>query len=158
DEYLDAVAVLEGSRPDLVTSALAADKHVFAAPPLALTSHEAAELVRIADERGRALVVGDPLVADPAAARLKELVETGELGEVYALYANRQGLPPNPVGADTGWPFGVDELSLMLYLVEDDPIEIAARGESYLEPGIIDVAFVFLRFATGISAHLHLSW
>ena len=155
DDDLDALVIASPACTDLVGAALAADKHVLAAPPLADSVGEAEALVQLAQARGRALVVAEPLVADPASAHLKALIEAGELGELYALYVNVQGLGP---AAGRRWPFGVDELSLVLNLVGDDPIEVLAHGESYLEPGVVDVAFCVLRFATGISAHLHFSW
>jgi predicted dehydrogenase len=158
DEALDAIAFTSGCRSDLVWTALSADKHVLAGAPLAHSPRAAAEIVRLAQARGRALVLSEPLVAQPAAGKLKELIETGRLGEVYALHASRQGLPRTRPRDDGVWTFGVDDLSLLLYLLDDEPIEVLARAESYVEPGVVDVAFCYLRFATGISAHLHLSW
>lgn len=158
DEALDAVVIVSGGRPELVWSALAADKHVLAGPPFARNPVEATELVRMARTRDRALVVSEPLVAQPAAAKLKELVDAERLGDLYALYANRQGIPRTRPDDDGIWSFGVDELALLLYLLEDEPIEVLAHGESYVDPDVVDVTFCYLRFATGISAHLHLSW
>ena len=155
DEDLDALVIASPACTDLVCAALAADKHVLATPPLADSVGEAEALLRLAEARGRALVVAEPLVADPASAQLKALIEAGELGELYALYVNAQGLGR---AAGRQWPFGVEEFSLVLHLVGDDPIEVVAHGESYFEPGVVDVAFCILRFATGISAHLHFSW
>jgi predicted dehydrogenase len=158
DEALDAMVIVSGSRPELVWRALAADKHVLAAPPLARSQREAADLVNMAQTRDRALVVSEPLVAQPAATKLKELIETERLGDLYALYANRHGLPRARPDDDGIWSFGVDEMALLLYLLGDEPIEVLAHGESYVESDVIDVAFCCFRFATGISAHLHLSW
>jgi predicted dehydrogenase len=158
DELLDAIVIARGGCPTLAYAALTGDKHVFTTQPLAYSGADAAKLVRVALARDRALVVADPLVAQPAAGKLKELIASGGLGDVYALYADRQGIP-RARPADQGvWTFGADELSLLLYLLEDDPIEVVARGESYVEPGIVDVVFCDFLFATGISAHLHLSW
>jgi predicted dehydrogenase len=158
DESLDAVAIVPGGRPALVWCALAADKHVLTGPPLAHAGGEAAELQRLAHGRRRALVVADPLVAQPAAPKLKELIETGGLGDVYSLYACRQGLPKELPGASGAWTFGAAELSLLLYLLEDEPVEVVARGQSYVERGKVDVVSSDLCFATGITGHLHLSW
>jgi predicted dehydrogenase len=158
DESLDAIVIASGGRPGLAHAALTLDKHVLTNPPLAYSGIEAAELVRLAQGRGRGLVVADTLVAQPAARTLKELIDSGGLGDVYSLYADRQGLPRERPADEGVWSFGVDELSLVLYLLDDEPIEIVARGESYLEPGVVDVVSCTLLFATGISAHLHLSW
>jgi predicted dehydrogenase len=155
DDDLDALIITSPACADFVCAALVADKHVLASPPLADSVGDAEALVQLAEARGRALVVAEPLVADPASAQLKALIEAGELGELYALHVNAQGLG---YAADRQWPFGVDELSLVLHLVDDDPIEVVAHGESFLEPCVVDVALCVLRFATGISAHLHFSW
>jgi predicted dehydrogenase len=155
DEDLDAVVIASRGSSNLVCSALAADKHVLTLPPLADSVVEAEALVRLAESRGRALVVAEPLVADPASARLKTMIDEGELGVLYALNVMAHGLG---CVTDRQWPFGVDELSLILHLVGDDPIDVVAHGESYLEPDVVDAAFCVLRFATGISAHLHFSW
>jgi predicted dehydrogenase len=158
DEALDAVVIVSGGRPDLVWRVLASDKHVLAASPIARSQRDAAELVHMAQTRDRALVVSEPFVAQPAAVKLKELIETERLGDLYALYANRHGIPRARPDDDGIWSFGVDEMALLLYLLEDEPIEVLAHGESYVEADVIDVAFCCFRFATGISAHLHLSW
>jgi predicted dehydrogenase len=158
DESLDAIVIASGGRPALASAALTSDKHVLTTLPLAYTGTDATELVRLAQGRGRALVVADTLVAQPAAGELKELIETGGLGEVYSLYVNRQGIPRERPADEGVWTFGADELSLLLYLLDDEPIDVVARGESYSEPGVVDVISCSLLFATGISAHLHLSW
>ena len=157
DELLDAVVIASESTPALTWCALAADKHVLAAAPLTRSAREANDLMRLAQSRGLALLVSEPLVAQPAAARLRDLIGAGRLGDVYALYANAHGLP-RPRRADGVWSFGVDQVALLLYLLGDEPIEVTANGESYIEPSIVDAAFCRLRFATGITAHLHLSW
>jgi predicted dehydrogenase len=158
DESLDAIVIASGGRPALASAALTLDKHVLTTPPLAYSAIDAAELLRLAHGRGRALVVADTLVAQPAAWKLKELIETGGLGDVYSLYVNRQGIPRERPADEGVWTFGAGELSLVLYLLDDEPIDVVARSESYSEPGVVDVISCSLLFATGISAHLHLSW
>jgi predicted dehydrogenase len=158
DESLDTILIARGGCPTLAYAALTGDKHVFTTSPLAYTGADAARLVRVAQARERALIVADPLVAQPAARKLKELIASGRLGDVYSLYADRRGIP-RARPADQGvWTFGADELSLLLHVLEDEPIEVVARGQSYVEPGVVDVVSCDLLFATGISAHLHLSW
>jgi predicted dehydrogenase len=158
DESLDAIVIASGGRPALASAALTLDKHVLTTQPLAYSGVDAAAVVRLAQGRRRALVVADTLVAQPAAAKLKELIETGGLGDIYSVYANRQGIPRERPADEGVWTFGADELSLLLYLLDDEPIDVIGRGESYSEPGVVDVVSCSLLFATGISAHLHLSW
>jgi len=83
------------------------------------------------------------------------MLHDGALGDVFYAYANRQTFD---VGRDDPlWGFGGDLVSSLLYLFDDQPVEVVARGESYVENGVADVVFCYLKFATGISAHLHLS-
>jgi predicted dehydrogenase len=160
DDTLDAVVIATPSPThyDLVREALEADKHVFVEKPLALCGDDAQRLVDLAEQRQRSLMVGHVLLFHPAVRKLKELIATGHLGELYYLYANRQNLGKVRQDENALWSLGAHDLSVLLYLLEDQPIEVSARGESYVQEGVADVVFCYLKFATGISAHLHLSW
>jgi predicted dehydrogenase len=160
DELLDAVVVATPSSTHaaLVQRALEADKHVFVEKPLALTPVEAARLVAEAERRERCLMVGHVLLFHPAVRKLKELVDRGHLGDLYYLYTNRQNLGKVRQDENALWSLGAHDLSVLLYLLEDQPVEASARGECYVQDGIADVVFCYLKFATGISAHMHLSW
>ena len=103
-------------------------------------------------------MVGHVLLFHPAVRKLKELITLGALGELFYLYGNRQNLGKVRHDENALWSLGAHDLSVLLYLLDDQPIEVSARGESYVQDGIQDVVFCYLRFATGISAHLHLSW
>jgi predicted dehydrogenase len=160
DDTLDAVAIATPSptHADLVDQALRADKHVFVEKPLALDRSTTERLVSLADARGRRLMVGHVLLFHPAVRRLKELLEAGELGELFYLYCNRQNLGRVRHDENALWSLGAHDVSVLLHLLDDEPIEVSARGDSYVQEGIADVVFCHLRFATGITAHLHLSW
>jgi predicted dehydrogenase len=160
DETLDAVVIATPAPThyELATRALEADKHVLVEKPLALDGTEADELVRLADRRSRHLMVGHVLLFHPAVAVLKQLIDDGELGDVYYLYGNRQNLGKVRRDENALWSLGAHDLSVLLYLLGDEPIEVSARGECYVQPGIADMVFCYLTFATGISAHMHLSW
>lgn len=158
DEAVDAIVIAAGHHDTLVRRALEADKHVFVDAPLTRDAAQAGALVRLAAARRRALVIGEPLVARPGVRKLKELVDTGRLGELYYLYANRQGLGRGWLEESALWDVGSADVSMLLYLLDDEPVEVTARGESYVRPGVPDVVFCYFRFATGIGAHLHLSW
>jgi predicted dehydrogenase len=154
DETLDAVVIATPppTRGELARRALDAGKHVLVEPPLALEAQEADDLVRRAETGNRRLVAGHPLHFHPAALKLKELVAAGRLGEVYYLYGGRQGLGGEPVL----WGAGAEAVSSLLWLVGDEPVEALARGGPCASDGA-DVAFCYLRFATGIEAELRLS-
>lgn len=158
DEELDAIAfvgpqVATGGR---ARAALEADKHVFVAGPLALSSVDADALAEVAEERGRQLWSHLPGVEHPAARRLHALVDGQRLGEVFYVHAQRF-LPRDDPTLDLLWGPGADVVALVLDLLADQPIEVVGRAESYLEPPRPDVVFAELRFATGIVARIHLS-
>lgn len=157
DEALDAVVVATPapSRCEIVRRALEADKHVLVREPFALTGVRADELVGCAERRQRRLTTGGGLVHHPAVRALARLLEHGELGETYYVTVRRQ--QPCPEGSDVLWDVGATDVSLVLALLRDTPVEATAAGECYVEPGIRDLVSCQLRFATGISAQLHLS-
>jgi predicted dehydrogenase len=160
DPELDAVSIATPvvTHYDLAKRALLAGKHVFVEKPPAQSSTEAEELVALAEERGLAFMPGYLLLYHPAVSRLKELIETGELGDVLYLYGNRQNLGQIRRDENALWSLGAHDLSVLLYLVGEEPVEAWARGESFLREGVEDVVFCYLRFPTGLAAHLHLSW
>lgn len=160
DPGLDAIAIATPSSThvQLARQALEAGKHVFIEKPLAHDARDAAALALLAETAGLQLMVGHVLLFHPAVVKLKELIETGRLGDVYYLYGNRQNLGRVRTDENALWSLGAHDVSVLLYLLNELPIEVSARGESYLHTGIADVVFCFLRFESGITAHLHLSW
>ena len=160
DELVDAlvIAVPAYARHELVCRALEADKHLLIEGPLASTSEQAEDIARRAERRGRALVVANESIFHPAVRRLKELVQRGGLGDVYYLYRNHQGPPDSGRDKNVLWSFGVHDIPLILHLLLDQPVEVSAHGESYVDAGAADIVFSHLHFATGISVHLHWSW
>jgi predicted dehydrogenase len=160
DPELDAVSIATPvvTHYDLAKRALLAGKHVFVEKPPAQSSAEAEELVALAEEGGLAFMPGYLLLYHPAVSRLRELIEAGELGDVLYLYGNRQNLGQIRRDENALWSLGAHDLSVMLYLVGEEPAEAWARGESFLRDGIEDVVFCYLRFPSGVVAHMHLSW
>jgi predicted dehydrogenase len=160
DEQLEAVVLATPvvTHEELARRALLAGKHVFVEKPLALTAEAAEELVALAEERGLALMPGHLLLYHPAVAKLKELVDAGELGHILYVYGNRQNLGQIRRDENALWSLGAHDLSVILHLVGEEPAESWARGESFLNEGIEDVVFCYLRFPNGIVAHMHLSW
>jgi predicted dehydrogenase len=160
DDSLQAVVVATpvATHYDLARRALAAGKHVFVEKPPALNAGEAEELVALAEERDLVLLPGHLLLYHPAVAKLKELVESGELGDVLYLYGNRQNLGQIRKDENALWSLGVHDLSVILHLIGEEPSELWARGESFVREGVEDVVFCYLRFPSGVVAHMHLSW
>jgi predicted dehydrogenase len=160
DESVQAVVVATPvpTHAELSRRALAAGKHVFVEKPMALAAGEAEELVALAEERGLVLMPGHLLLYHPGVVKLKEIVDSGELGDVLYVYGNRQNLGQIRANENALWSLGAHDLSVILHLLEEEPSELWARGESFLKPGVEDVVFCYLRFPSGKTAHMHLSW
>lgn len=160
DEAVEAVVVATPvpTHADLARRALAAGKHVFVEKPMAMGADDGEGLVALAEERGLALMPGHLLLYHPGVLKLKELVDAGELGDVLYVYGNRQNLGTIRPDENALWSLGVHDLSVILYLLGEEPTEVLARGESFLKEGVEDVVFCHLRFPSGKAAHMHLSW
>ena len=160
DPELDAVVVATPvvTHFELAKRALLAGKHVFVEKPPAVAGAEADELVSLAEERDLVLLPGHLLLYHPGVRKLKEIVDSGALGEVLYLYGNRQNLGQIRKDENALWSLGVHDLSVILHLIGDEPSHVWARGESFLNPGVEDVVFCYLRFPSGAIAHMHLSW
>jgi len=143
---------------ELARRALEAGKHAFVEKPPAMRGAEMEELCELAEERGLVLMPGHLLLYHPGVQKLKELVESGELGDVLCVYGNRQNLGTIRTHENALWSLGVHDLSVVLYLLDEEPSELVAHGNAFLTPGVEDVVFCFLRFPSGRIAHMHLSW
>jgi predicted dehydrogenase len=142
----------------LARAALEAGKHVFVEKPPAMRAAEMEELIGLAEARGLVLMPGHLLLYHPAVQKLKELIDGGELGEVLVVYGNRQNLGKIRKDENALWSLGVHDLSVIQYLIQEEIVEAAAHGHAFLNEGVEDVVFCYLRFASGKIAHMHLSW
>jgi predicted dehydrogenase len=143
---------------ELAKRALEAGKHVLVEKPPAMKAAEIDELVAIAAERDLVLMPGHLLLYHPAVRKLKELIDAGELGEVLCVYGNRQNLGIVRTNENALWSLGVHDLSVILYLLDEEPSEAVAHGRDFLTEGVEDVVFCYLHFPSGKIAHMHLSW
>ena len=160
DDSVEAIVVATPvpTHYDLSRRALSAGKHVFVEKPPALSGAETDELVALAEERELVLLPGHLLLYHPAVAKLRGLIDSGELGEMLYIYGNRQNLGQIRKDENALWSLGVHDLSVILHLVGEEPSEVWARGESFIHEGVEDVVFSYLRFPSGVVAHMHLSW
>jgi len=142
----------------LAKQALEAGKHVLVEKPPAMRAVEIDELVALAAERDLVLMPGHLLLYHPAVRKLKELIDAGELGDVLCVYGNRQNLGIVRTNENALWSLGVHDLSVILYLLDEEPDTAVANGRDFLTPGVEDVVFCYLRFPSGKIAHMHLSW
>jgi predicted dehydrogenase len=160
DDELDAIVVATPvpTHYALAKQALEAGKHVFVEKPPAMRAGEMDELVALAAAQDRVLMPGHLLLYHPGVLKLKELVDSGELGDVLCVYGNRQNLGIVRENENALWSLGVHDLSVILYLLDEDPEVAVAHGGAFLTPGVEDVVFCYLRFPSGKIAHMHLSW
>jgi len=160
DPELDAVVLATPvpSHAELAVMVLEKGKHCFVEKPLATTAADAERAVAAAAEADRTLMVGHLLEYHPAVARLKELIEGDELGDLFYVYGNRLNLGKLRADENALWSLGAHDVSVALHLIGEEPEECVAHGASYVREGVQDVVFCYLRFPSGIVAHLHLSW
>jgi predicted dehydrogenase len=160
DPTLDAVVLATPvpTHASLAVAVLEAGKHCFVEKPLAQNVVDAERAVAAAADAGRLLMVGHLLEYHPGVRTLKEVVDSGELGELRYIYGNRLNLGQLRADENALWSLGAHDVSVVLALAGEEPYELAARGECYMREGIEDVVFAFLRFPSGLAAHLHLSW
>ena len=160
DDAVDAIAVATPvpTHYELSRRALEAGKHVFVEKPPAMRGAEMEELCELAEERGRVLMPGHLLLYHPGVQRLKQIVDSGDLGDVLCIYGNRQNLGTIRTHENALWSLGVHDLSVLLYLIDEEPSEVWAHGHAFLNPRVEDIVFCYLRFPSGKIAHLHLSW
>ncbi|MEA2062601.1 MAG: Gfo/Idh/MocA family oxidoreductase, partial [Gemmatimonadota bacterium] len=160
DDRVEAVVIATPapSHYELAREALLAGKHIFVEKPLTLEVGHAEELVELAKKTGRLLFTGHLLIYHPAVDMLKSMVESDELGGVNYIYAQRVNLGVVRSDENALWSLAPHDISIVLHLLGRKPMEVSARGGSYIRQGIEDVVFMVMRFDSGEMAHVQLSW
>jgi predicted dehydrogenase len=160
DPELEAVVIATPvvTHYELAKLALEAGKHVFVEKPPAMRAHEMEELCELAEQQSVVLMPGHLLLYHPAVNALKSLVQSGDLGDVLCVYSNRQNLGVIRKHENALLSLGVHDLSVILYLLDEEPSEVQARGNAFLTEGVEDIVFCYLSFPSGKIAHMHLSW
>jgi predicted dehydrogenase len=160
DSALDAVVLATPvpTHGPLAVRVMEAGKHCFVEKPLAIDVASAERAATVSRETHRVLMVGHLLEYHPAVAKLKEISDAGELGDIHYIYSNRLNLGKLRADENALWSLGAHDVSVVLRLAAEEPFEVAARGECYINDGVEDVVFAFMRFPSGLAAHLHLSW
>ncbi len=160
DRTVDAVAIAAPAEQhaSLVTEALNAGKHVFVEKPLALRHAEGARLVAEAERRGLVLMVGHLLQYHAAFLTLRELVREGTIGRLRYVYSNRLNFGKVRREENILWSFAPHDISMILALAGDVPQSVHTEGSFQLHPSIADATVMHLRFASGVDAHIHVSW
>ncbi|MBE0446492.1 MAG: Gfo/Idh/MocA family oxidoreductase [Actinobacteria bacterium] len=158
---IDAVVIATSAvtHYDLAKKALQAGKHVMVEKPLTLDSDTSRDLIEIADKAGCILMVGHLLEYHPAVDYVKSLIDLGSLGDIQYLYTQRLNLGQVRKDENALWSLAPHDISIMFYLLGGkEPVEVSARGESYITEGIEDVVFCSVAFNDKVMAHIHVSW
>lgn len=159
-ERVDAVVIATSaaSHAALALEAIERGRAVLVEKPFALTVEDAERVAVAATGHEVPVLVGHLLLFHPAVERLKALVDAGDLGEVYYLYSQRVNLGQVRPDENALWSFGPHDVSMALHLLGETPVQLTATGRSYLQQGIEDVVFLTLEFASGVLAHVQMSW
>lgn len=157
---LDAVMLATpiSSHYELARQALLSGKHVFVEKPFTTSVKQADELISLADERGLVLMVGHVFMYTPAVIKIKDVIERGELGNVYYLSSTRVNLGIHQKDVSVVWDLAPHDFSMFFYWLGEGPIRVSATGKAFVQKGIMDVAFISMEFACGAIAHMQLSW
>jgi predicted dehydrogenase len=160
DDKIDAVIIATpaATHYSLVKEALKARKHVLVEKPLALVVEEAEELVKLAQEEKKILMVGHTFLYNPAVRKMKEYIDNGLLGKIYYLQATRThlGLIRNDVSAV--WDLAPHDVSIFSYLLGKEPKKVSAVGMCHLNKKLEDVAFINFFYDQDILGNIHISW
>jgi predicted dehydrogenase len=160
DNSVDAVLIATkvSSHHPLAKAALEAGKHVFVEKPMAASSELALELIEIADKRGLTLMPGHTFLYSPPVNKCRELIQSGELGEIYFISMSRVNLGLHQSDVSVIWDLGPHDFSILRYWLEETPVRVSATCRGCIIESIPDVAFIDLEFPSRIIAHVELSW
>jgi len=160
DDGLDAVAIATPvyTHFELARQSLEAGKHTFVEKPLASSTDAATRLLDTAAEQGLELMCGQTFLYSSAVRTVKQMLDSGELGEVFFVSASRVNLGLHQRDVSVVWDLGPHDFSILLNWFDERPASVRAVGRDSIVPGIHDVAFVTLRFASGLVANVELSW
>jgi predicted dehydrogenase len=160
DETLDAVVVAThvSSHFALAGAALEAGKHVFVEKPLAASSAECEALIARADGGKRVLMPGHTFLYSPPVNMIRDLIQAGELGEIYFVSTSRVNLGLHQPDVSVAWDLGPHDFSILRYWLDATPTHASALARGCVIPTIPDVAFINLQFPSGTVGHVELSW
>src|ERR1039458_10238704 len=143
---------------DLARRCMEAGKHVFVEKPLAPSTEQATQLIDYATGQDLLLMCGHTFLYSPPVRAVKDLIDQGELGDIYFISSSRVNLGLHQRDVSVIWDLGPHDFSILLHWLDEMPESIAATGRDSIVPGVYDVAFMSLRFPSGLVANIELSW
>lgn len=160
DDTVDAVAIATpvGTHFDLARASLEAGKHVFVEKPMAGSVVEAEALIAVAEDRHLTLMPGHTFLYSPPVNAVRDLIRSGELGDIYFISTSRVNLGLHQSDASVVWDLGPHDFSILQYWLDEPPVHVSAMTRNCVMPGVPDVAFINLQYSSGTIAHVELSW
>ena len=157
---LDAVVVATSVKYHfpMAKASLLAGKHTLIEKPLASSTAECEELIEIAQKKGLILMVGHTFLYSPAVRRIKEIVDSGDIGEILYICTRRLNLGLYQKDINVAWDLAPHDISVILHILQDQPLSVNCRGAAHVTPGIEDVTTMSLQFSKGRSAIVQSSW
>ena len=153
-----SIATPASTHYEIAKKALSSGKDVFVEKPLALNSREGEELMALAEEKQKILMIGHILNYHPAVVKLKELVVSGKLGKIQYIYSNRLNIGKLRTEENILWSFAPHDISMILMLLDEEPVKVSASGQDSFGRGVYDTTVTTLDFASGIKGHIFVSW
>jgi predicted dehydrogenase len=160
DPKLDAILVATPvfTHHELAAAALRAGKHTFVEKPLAPSVAQASELIELAESRNLRLMCGQTFLYSPPVTAIKRMMDADELGDIFFISSSRVNLGLHQRDVSVIWDLGPHDFSILLYWLGESPNSITATGRDSIVEGVYDVAFMTMRFGSGIVANVELSW
>src|SRR5438874_4921750 len=160
DKELDAIAIATPVRFHfgMAKACLEAGKHVFIEKPMARTTAEGEELLALAKKQGLQIMVGHTFLFSPAVRRMKEIVDSGDIGKIQYISARRLNLGLFQKDINVAWDLAPHDISIILHLLEEQPLSISCQGSSHVHKSIEDVTMMYLNFSKNRCAFIQNSW
>src|SRR5208282_4585718 len=141
----------------MAKASLLAGKHTLIEKPMAASTAECEELIEIARNKGLVLMVGHTFLYSAPVRKIKEIVDSHDIGEIRYISARRLNLGLFQKDINVAWDLAPHDISIILYLLDELPVSISCQGSSHVTRGIEDVTSMSLTFTKGRSAIIHSS-
>jgi predicted dehydrogenase len=160
DPNLDAIAIATPVRFhfQMAKASLTAGKHTFIEKPMASSSSECDELVEIARKKNLTLMVGHTFLYSPPVRKMKEIVDNGDIGDIQYISSRRLNLGLFQKDINVAWDLAPHDLSIILYVMGENPESVSCSGSAHVNKGIEDVTVMYLEFKRKRCAFVHNSW
>jgi len=160
DPEIDAVVIATPVRThfDLAAAALSAGKHTLVEKPMASSVAQCEQLIEIAEDRKLTLMVGHTFIYSAPVRRIKELVDSGDLGRIHYISSQRLNLGLFQKDINVAWDLAPHDISIILYIMKDQPVSVNCQGKAHVNENVEDVTNMTLNFADGAMAIVQSSW